>query len=182
MSSAEIGKERYPHLFSPLDLGFTTLKNRALMGSMHTGLEEAPDGFERMAAYFAERAAGGVGMIITGGLNVYPGEVEAAIAALPGLGEALVFGVPDPYWGEAVAAVLRAGPETPPVDLIELRSRLAGRLARHKLPRMLWHVPDWPLGTSGKIARGRVRAAIAAGEAGPPQLLDEGVAGALPTR
>ncbi|MEN3161743.1 AMP-binding protein [Tistrella mobilis] len=122
------------------------------------------------------------GMIITGGLNVYPGEVEAAIAALPGLGEALVFGVPDPYWGEAVAAVLRAGPETPPVDLIELRSRLAGRLARHKLPRMLWHVQDWPLGSSGKIARGRVRAAIAAGEAGPPQLLDEGAAGGLPTR
>lgn len=59
----------YPLLFSPLDLGFTTLKNRAIMGSMHTGLEEAPDGFERMAMYFAERAAGGVGMIITGGIS-----------------------------------------------------------------------------------------------------------------
>ncbi len=59
----------YPRLFSPLDLGFTTLKNRAIMGSMHTGLEEAPDGFERMALYFAERAAGGVGMIITGGIS-----------------------------------------------------------------------------------------------------------------
>ncbi|MEZ5726749.1 MAG: NADPH-dependent 2,4-dienoyl-CoA reductase [Burkholderiaceae bacterium] len=63
-----IGEQRYPHLFSPLELGFTRLKNRALMGSMHTGLEEAPDGFERMAAYFAERARGGVGMIITGGI------------------------------------------------------------------------------------------------------------------
>jgi len=59
----------YPHLFEPLDLGFTTIKNRAIMGSMHTGLEEAPDGFVRMAAYFAERAAGGVGMIITGGIS-----------------------------------------------------------------------------------------------------------------
>jgi 2,4-dienoyl-CoA reductase (NADPH2) len=59
---------RYPHVFSPLDLGFTTLKNRILMGSMHTGLEEAPDGFPRMAAYYAERARGGVGMIITGGI------------------------------------------------------------------------------------------------------------------
>ncbi len=59
---------RYPHVFSPLDLGFTTLKNRILMGSMHTGLEEAPDGFARMAAYYAERARGGVGMIITGGI------------------------------------------------------------------------------------------------------------------
>lgn len=58
----------YPNLFTPLDLGFTSLKNRAIMGSMHTGLEEAADGFPRMAAYFAERAAGGVGMIITGGI------------------------------------------------------------------------------------------------------------------
>ena len=60
---------QYPNLFSPLDLGFTKIKNRSIMGSMHTGLEEAPNGFERMAAYFAERAAGGVGMIITGGIS-----------------------------------------------------------------------------------------------------------------
>jgi 2,4-dienoyl-CoA reductase (NADPH2) len=64
-----IGHERYPNLFSPLDLGFTQIKNRAIMGSMHTGLEEAEGGFERMAAYFAERARGGVGMIITGGIS-----------------------------------------------------------------------------------------------------------------
>ena len=63
------GTSRYPHVFSPLDLGFTRLKNRILMGSMHTGLEEADNGFERMAAYFAERARGGVGMIITGGIS-----------------------------------------------------------------------------------------------------------------
>jgi 2,4-dienoyl-CoA reductase (NADPH2) len=61
--------ERYPLLFSPLDLGFTRLKNRALMGSMHTGLEEVEGGFTRLAAYFAERARGGVGMIITGGIS-----------------------------------------------------------------------------------------------------------------
>lgn len=59
----------YPLLFSPLDLGFTRLKNRAIMGSMHTGLEEAEDGFSRMAAYYSERARGGVGMIITGGMS-----------------------------------------------------------------------------------------------------------------
>lgn len=58
----------YPHLLSPLDLGFTTLKNRVLMGSMHTGLEEKSDGFERMAAFFGERACGGVGLIVTGGI------------------------------------------------------------------------------------------------------------------
>lgn len=58
----------YPHLLAPLDLGFTTLRNRTLMGSMHTGLEEKPGGFERMAAYFAERATGGVGLMVTGGI------------------------------------------------------------------------------------------------------------------
>lgn len=59
----------FPKLFEPLDLGFTTLKNRVLMGSMHTGLEEVPNGHERMAAFFAERARGGVGLIVTGGFG-----------------------------------------------------------------------------------------------------------------
>ncbi len=59
----------YPHMLEPLDLGFTTLKNRVLMGSMHTGLEEVADGHERMAAYFGERAKGGVGLIVTGGIG-----------------------------------------------------------------------------------------------------------------
>ncbi|WP_035796740.1 oxidoreductase [Kitasatospora mediocidica] len=58
----------YPHLLSPLDLGFTTLPNRVLMGSMHVGLEEAPQGFERMAEFYAARARGGVGLIVTGGI------------------------------------------------------------------------------------------------------------------
>ncbi len=58
----------YPHLLEPLDLGFTTLKNRTLMGSMHIGLEEEKNGFERMAAFYAERAKGGAGLIVTGGI------------------------------------------------------------------------------------------------------------------
>lgn len=58
----------YPHLLAPLDLGFTTLKNRVLMGSMHVGLEEAPGGYDRMAAFYAERAQGSVGLIVTGGI------------------------------------------------------------------------------------------------------------------
>ena len=59
----------YPHLFSPLDLGFTTLRNRVLMGSMHTGLEDRASNFPKLAAYFGERAAGGVGLIVTGGFS-----------------------------------------------------------------------------------------------------------------
>ncbi|MGW9501029.1 oxidoreductase [Streptomyces albidoflavus] len=58
----------YPHLLNPLDLGFTTLRNRVLMGSMHTGLEEAPGGIDRMAAFYAARARGGVGLMVTGGI------------------------------------------------------------------------------------------------------------------
>ncbi|MEU9384295.1 NADPH-dependent 2,4-dienoyl-CoA reductase [Streptomyces sp. NPDC048279] len=58
----------YPHLLKPLDLGFTTLPNRVLMGSMHVGLEEAERGFERMAEFYAARARGGVGLIVTGGI------------------------------------------------------------------------------------------------------------------
>ena len=60
--------DQFPHLLAPLDLGFTTLKNRVLMGSMHTGLEEAPDGFKRMARFYADRARGGAGLIVTGGI------------------------------------------------------------------------------------------------------------------
>ena len=71
----------YPHLLAPLDLGFTQLKNRVLMGSMHTGLEEAKNGFERLAAFYEERAEGGVGLIVTGGVApnsqslVFPGAI-----------------------------------------------------------------------------------------------------------
>ncbi|MFS9381933.1 NADPH-dependent 2,4-dienoyl-CoA reductase [Citrobacter sp. ANG330] len=66
---------RYPSLFAPLDLGFTQLKNRVLMGSMHTGLEERPDGTERLAAFYAERARHGVALIVTGGIAPTPSGV-----------------------------------------------------------------------------------------------------------
>jgi 2,4-dienoyl-CoA reductase (NADPH2) len=59
---------KYPHLFAPLDLGFLTLRNRIVMGSMHTGLEDRARDYPKLAAYFAERARGGVGLIVTGGI------------------------------------------------------------------------------------------------------------------
>ena len=58
----------YPYLLAPLDLGFTTLPNRVLMGSMHTGLEESPDGFAKLAAFYEARARGGAALIVTGGI------------------------------------------------------------------------------------------------------------------
>ncbi|MER5932513.1 NADPH-dependent 2,4-dienoyl-CoA reductase [Streptomyces sp. NPDC002054] len=66
--SPQSPQSQYPHLLSPLDLGFTTLPNRVIMGSMHTGLEEHAGGFERLAAFYAERARGGAGLIVTGGI------------------------------------------------------------------------------------------------------------------
>ncbi|MEO5596559.1 MAG: 2,4-dienoyl-CoA reductase FMN-binding domain-containing protein, partial [Lysobacteraceae bacterium] len=59
----------YPHLLAPLDLGFCTLPNRVLMGSMHTGLEDRASDYPKLAAYFAERARGGVGLVVTGGIS-----------------------------------------------------------------------------------------------------------------
>ena len=64
-----MASSHYPHLFSELDLGFTTLKNRLLMGSMHTGLEEARGGFNKLAAFYRQRVRGGVGLIVTGGIS-----------------------------------------------------------------------------------------------------------------
>ena len=61
--------QAYPHLFQPLDLGFVSLPNRILMGSMHTGLEQLPDGIERLAAFYKERAIGGAALIVTGGFS-----------------------------------------------------------------------------------------------------------------
>ena len=61
--------QHFPKMMEPLDLGFTTLKNRVIMGSMHLGLEEMPNGFARMAEFYATRARGGVGMMVTGGIG-----------------------------------------------------------------------------------------------------------------
>ncbi|MFP3979204.1 FAD-dependent oxidoreductase [Marinobacter sp. KMM 10035] len=66
------GLAKYPNLLEPLDLGFTKLRNRTLMGSMHTGLEEAKNGFQRLGEFYAERARGGVGLIVTGGIAPNP--------------------------------------------------------------------------------------------------------------
>ncbi|WP_277051830.1 NADPH-dependent 2,4-dienoyl-CoA reductase [Zestomonas thermotolerans] len=104
----------YPHLLAPLDLGFTTLKNRTLMGSMHTGLEERPGGFERMAAYFAERARGGVGLMVTGGIGPNEeGSVYAGAAKLTTEEEAekhrIVTGAVHEADGKICMQILHAG-------------------------------------------------------------------------
>ncbi|MGE5182018.1 MAG: AMP-binding enzyme, partial [Acidobacteriota bacterium] len=101
--------------------------------------------------------------IITGGLNVYPAEVERALAALPEIAGAVVFGVPDADWGQVVAAVIapRAGAR---LDAAAVRGALRDQLAGYKLPRALAVcAPDeLPVGASGKPLRRAARDAFAA--------------------
>lgn len=98
-------------------------------------------------------------MIISGGENIYPAEVEAALQAHPAVAEVCVFGVPDDRWGSAVAAAvrLRAGMIASADDLAEHVRR---HLARFKVPRRIHFVDDFPRTASGKIIRSRVRASV----------------------
>jgi 2,4-dienoyl-CoA reductase (NADPH2) len=109
----------YPHLLAPLDLGFVTLKNRVVMGSMHTGLEEAPNGFARMAAFYAARARGGVGLIVTGGIAP-----NQAGAVLPGA--ALLTTEAEAEHHRAITAAVHAEG-----GLIAMQILHAGRYAYH---------------------------------------------------
>lgn len=104
----------YPHLLAPLDLGFTTLPNRVLMGSMHTGLEDRRSTFPRLASYFAERARGGVGLIVTGGfapnvegwLSPFGGRLATPRAALA---HKLITGAVHADGGKIALQILHAG-------------------------------------------------------------------------
>jgi len=99
--------------------------------------------------------------IISGGVNIYPREIEEAIARHPAVREVGVFGVPDPYWGEAVHAtvVLAAGAEVTPEEIVEA----CGELGRYKLPKHVEFAPSLPRNASGKLLRRELRAAFAAG-------------------
>ncbi|WP_148219649.1 class I adenylate-forming enzyme family protein [Azospirillum sp. B510] len=101
-------------------------------------------------------------MVITGGLNVYPAEVEAALRAHPAVAEAVVFGLPDPYWGDALSAVVwwRG---TGRATLTDLRGWCQERLEAYKAPRRVFAAADMPLTGSGKIARADVRERARAG-------------------
>ncbi|MBK1842549.1 AMP-binding protein [Azospirillum sp. YIM B02556] len=102
-------------------------------------------------------------MVITGGLNVYPAEVEATLRAHPAVAEAMVFGLPDPYWGDALSAVVWwRGTER--ASLADLRSWCQERLEAYKAPRRVFAAADMPLTGSGKIARADVRERAKAGE------------------
>ncbi|MDR9771884.1 AMP-binding protein [Rhizobium hidalgonense] len=100
------------------------------------------------------------GMMISGGNNVYPAEVESALKTCPGLEEAVVFGLPDVYYGQRIVAVV-SGEATNPKILAE---HCATKLARFKIPRQFYHIASWPMTSSGKIARGEVEASVISGD------------------
>jgi fatty-acyl-CoA synthase len=92
-------------------------------------------------------------MIIRGGENVYPREIEEVLFAHPAIGEAAVFGVPDERWGESVAAAVRLLPDDPPLTPAALEAWARERLAPHKVPRTWYVVPALPLTGSGKVQK-----------------------------
>ena len=102
-------------------------------------------------------------MIIRGGENVYPVEIEDVIAELPAVLEVAVIGEPDPHWGEVVDVVIRPVPGLA-VTLGELRAHCDGRLASYKIPQRLLVVSDLPRNPTGKIRKGELRRAIMTGE------------------
>lgn len=104
------------------------------------------------------------GMILTGGHNVYPGEVEAVLLGIPGIERATVLGLPDARLGQVVVAAI-SGPAADRTRAAEILSACATVLPRYKVPRRLIAVRDWPLTESGKIARGTLETRIVEADA-----------------
>ena len=119
-------------------------------------------------------------MIITGGENVYPAEVEAVLCEHPAVADAGVVAVPDPHWGQAVAAVLVPRAHTPPT-VEEIRVFCEGRLARYKLPRHVWFTDALPRSGGGKLLRRSIREWVAGRASAPPAGAASAAAGAHET-
>jgi long-chain acyl-CoA synthetase len=98
-------------------------------------------------------------MIISGGVNIYPAEIESALAAHPAVADVAVFGIPHEDWGEEIKAVIQPAPgaEPGPALTVELLAFLDGRLARFKLPRTIDYVPELPRDPNGKLYKRRLR-------------------------
>ncbi|NKL03498.1 class I adenylate-forming enzyme family protein [Rhizobium leguminosarum] len=100
------------------------------------------------------------GMMISGGNNVYPAEVESALKACPGVEDAVVFGLSDAYFGQRIVAVVSG--ET--VDPKILADHCAQMLGKYKIPKQFYHIRSWPMTSSGKISRGQVEQAVISGD------------------
>jgi acyl-CoA synthetase (AMP-forming)/AMP-acid ligase II len=102
------------------------------------------------------------GMLISGGLNVYPAEVESVLCSHPGVADAVVLGLPDAEWGDLVVAIVEGRPPRSRVGADELVAHCRARLAGYKCPKRILFTDAWPRTASGKIARSRLRAMLVA--------------------
>lgn len=145
---------RGPHVFSGYRGRHEETAATLVGGWVRTGDLAArdADGFYRILGRKKE-------MYISGGENVYPGEVELELAAFPGVKEAAVVGVPDARWGESGVAFVVPSPERP-VDPAELRAFLAGRLAAYKRPREIRFLDALPRNAMGKVRRPQLQALV----------------------
>lgn len=109
-------------------------------------------------------------MIIRGGVNIYPREIEELLFGHPDIGDAIVVGVPDDYWGEQVAAVLRAADPSRCPDPDDLKNWCRERISAHKVPTMWFFADEFPMTPSGKIQKFKVRDAIAHGDMTPDKV------------
>jgi fatty-acyl-CoA synthase len=112
-------------------------------------------------------------MIIRGGLNIYPREIEELLFRHPAVAEVIVIGVPDDKWGEQIGAVLRAEDPYSPPDVVALKMWCRERIAAHKTPSLWYFVTELPMTPSGKIQKFRVQDDIAAGRLIPVTSLEE---------
>lgn len=99
-------------------------------------------------------------MMISGGNNVYPAEVESALKACPGVEDAVVFGLPDAYFGQRIVAVISGETMDPKI----LADHCAQMLGKYKIPKQFYHIRSWPMTSSGKISRGQVETSVISGD------------------
>lgn len=158
----EICARGYQQMIEYLDMPADTARTVDAEGWLHTGDLGTMDarGYVRVTGRLKD-------MIIRGGENIYPREIEAALAAHPALIDAVVLGLPDETWGETVAAVLRPDPAQPTPGPAELQDWLRERLAPHKTPKSWYTAASFPVNAMGKLQKFRLREQVAAGELEP---------------
>lgn len=158
----EICARGYQRMIGYLDMPTETSQTIDADGRLHTGDLGTMDarGYVRVTGRLKD-------VIIRGGENIYPREIEEALAAHPAVTDAVVLGLPDPRWGESVAAVVRPAPTRPAPSSEELHDYLRERLAPHMTPKSWYIADDLPVNAMGKLQKFRLRDQITTGELRP---------------
>ena len=155
----EICARGYQRMIEYLDMPEETATTIDAEGWLHTGDLGVMDsrGYVTVTGRLKD-------MIIRGGENIYPREIEEVLREHPAIADAAVLGERDPHWGEAVAAVLQLEPESAPPGLAELRDFLRAQLAPHKTPASWYVTAGLPTNAMGKLQKFRLREQIQAGQ------------------